>query len=43
MDYFKESLKLHKEAGGKVEVVSKVKLQDQQDLSSQDTVHDVPP
>jgi len=33
MDYFKESLKLHKEAGGKVEVVSKVRLMDQQDLS----------
>jgi len=33
MDYFKESVKLHKELGGKMEIVSKMKLETKDDLS----------
>jgi len=33
MDYAKESVKLHKKLGGKLETISKVKLKTKTDLS----------
>ena len=33
MDYYKEALKLHEEHRGKIEVISKVKLESRDDLS----------
>ena len=34
MDYYKEALKLHEEHRGKIEVISKVKLESRDDLST---------